>query len=167
MDCGGRVTKKTSAKYDCESCGISHYVNPKAAVAVFIINANNELVLAVRAQEPYKGELDCLGGFLDVGENFEQALIRELKEEVSIGESDLLNVTYVNSVYDDYPWGSMSVPVTSAYYVARLKPGAKLEPNDDVADIKIIPADQVNVEDFAWDGMKQAYQALLTLDILA
>lgn len=165
--CGGKVFKESNTKYTCEVCTLSHYINPKGAIGVFIITESDKLVMAVRAIDPHKGKLDCLGGFLDVGESFEQALYREVEEESGIKKDQLKEVTYLTSVYDDYPWGDIVVPVTSVYFVAKLKPGASPTPSDDVADIKIMSTSEISAEDFAWDGMRQAYQALLALNIVS
>lgn len=165
--CGGEVVKVLNTKYTCKKCGLDHYINPKAAVAAFVVLHTGEVALAVRGEEPYKGKLDCLGGFLDVGENFEQALYRELQEESGITASDVISIEYVASVYDDYPWGDIVVPVTSAYYIAMLKPGVKLVANDDVATIKTIQLEVLSPDNFAWDGMKQIFgEAVIAIDLL-
>lgn len=116
--------------------------------------------LAIRAHEPQKGKLDCLGGFLDVGENYEQALYRELAEEAGISKEDIYELEYLSSSYDPYPWQGDVTHTATVYFMARLKDGVTLTPNDDVAEIKVLVINSLNPEDFAWDGMKTAFDAL-------
>lgn len=157
-NCGAPVEEVSKTKYSCKQCETDHYVNPKAATTAFILTHNNKLVLAKRAHEPYKGQLDCLGGFLDVGENFEEALLRELHEESGITEKDIKTMHYLCSAYDDYPWNDAVVPVTAACYVIRLHAGVRLVANDDVETIKEATLDDLPQRPFAWDGMNEAFQ---------
>lgn len=154
--CGHELQKQTDTKFTCSNCGGQHYVNPKGAVAVLLLGDDQTVYLATRARDPQKGKLDCLGGFLDVGENFEQALYRELKEEAGIGEADITDLHYLSSSYDPYPWQGDVTHTASVYFVAKLKEGVALTPNDDVAAIHAYKIDELNKSDFAWDGMRKA-----------
>jgi len=49
-----------------------------------LFDDQGRIALARRAYEPEKGKLDPIGGFLDVGEDFEQAFYRELLGYTSI-----------------------------------------------------------------------------------
>ena len=68
----------------CSDCGFTYYANASAATAAIITNSKSEILLATRAFEPAKGKLDLPGGFVDMNETAEEALIRELKEELNI-----------------------------------------------------------------------------------
>lgn len=50
-----------------------------AAVAGLIFNEKGQLLLTIRAKDPGKGLLDLPGGFVDMGENADQALRREIE----------------------------------------------------------------------------------------
>lgn len=49
-----------------------------------LIIKNKQIVLIKKANGPYKGKLDLPGGTIEFGETPEQALMREIKEEVGI-----------------------------------------------------------------------------------
>lgn len=49
-----------------------------------LILKDNEIVLINKVGGPYNGKLDLPGGTIEFGENPEETLIRELKEEVGI-----------------------------------------------------------------------------------
>ena len=57
-----------------------------------LIIKNEQIVLINKANGPYKGKLDLPGGTIEFGETPEQALIREVKEEVGI---DIKNILYL------------------------------------------------------------------------
>lgn len=58
----------------------------KLAVSVFIDNGNDEFLLIQRSSESghYAGCWETPGGKVDEGESFDQALLREVKEETGL-----------------------------------------------------------------------------------
>src|SRR5262245_17429300 len=86
MSCGGRLrTVRDSGKprRRCPRCGWTFYDNPVPA-AVAIIPWRCRILLTKRAFPPYAGTWDLPGGFLEAGERPEQALRRELREELGL-----------------------------------------------------------------------------------
>jgi ADP-ribose pyrophosphatase YjhB (NUDIX family) len=65
------------------TCGNTTYINP-APVAVALVPVNDGLLAVRRNIEPKKGMLALPGGFIDVGETWQQAVVRELREETNI-----------------------------------------------------------------------------------
>lgn len=76
---------------------------------------DGKVLLAIKAEEPYKGEIDVIGGFLEDGEHPEDGVKREAKEETnltinptelldifidkySIGDHYTLNIYYVGEI---------------------------------------------------------------------
>lgn len=79
--CGSRHFSEDSFKSRrCMTCGFEMFVNPSAAVAAFITNSAGELLLTRRRSDPAKGTLDLPGGFCDMEESAEQAVMREVAE---------------------------------------------------------------------------------------
>src|SRR5208337_901997 len=68
----------------CKQCGFHFYFNAAAAVAGLIEDDKGRLLMTVRAHDPAKGALDLPGGFVDFDETAEDALKREVKEELSL-----------------------------------------------------------------------------------
>ncbi|MDJ0346059.1 NUDIX domain-containing protein [Streptomyces sp. H10-C2] len=71
----------------CAACGATAYRNPlPVAVALLPVRRESGTGLAVirRTIEPGRGLLALPGGFIDHGESWEQAVIRELAEETGI-----------------------------------------------------------------------------------
>ena len=82
----------------CDRCGWRWYANPKPAAAVILERATAdggvEILLLRRAVEPGAGDWDLPAGYLDPGESFERAAIREAFEEAGISV-DLVELTGV------------------------------------------------------------------------
>lgn len=72
----------------CVHCYRFYYRNPVPAVCCFIARGD-EVLLAQRAVEPCRGEWSLPGGFVELGETTEEALVREMREETGLEVSEL------------------------------------------------------------------------------
>ncbi|MGQ9465220.1 MAG: aspartate 1-decarboxylase [bacterium] len=81
--CGNAIIKKESALF-CHRCGWHFYNNPLPAVAGFVMNEKEEILLVKRGVNPEMGRWALPSGFVEQGETPEQAVIRELKEETGL-----------------------------------------------------------------------------------
>ena len=77
------VDKEHRSRFQCESCGFIHYMNPRVIAAV-IVEHDGRLLLQQRAMEPGAGGWTFPGGFLEIGETPAQGAAREAKEEVGL-----------------------------------------------------------------------------------
>ena len=67
----------------CGACGNTSYLNP-LPVAVVLLPVDQGLVVIRRNIEPRKGALALPGGYIDLGETWQEAGQRELREETGI-----------------------------------------------------------------------------------
>ena len=67
----------------CRDCGNTNYLNP-VPVVVLLLPVGNGLVVARRNIEPQKGTLVLPGGYLDLGETWQEGAAREMLEETGI-----------------------------------------------------------------------------------
>jgi 8-oxo-dGTP diphosphatase len=103
------------------------------------------IVLIERKNEP-RG-LALPGGFVDVGERVEDALVREMKEETNLDVS----ISRVLGIYSD-PKRDPRFHTASVVYVAK----AKGEPKggDDAKEAKLYSLDAIPMEKLVFDHTK-------------
>ncbi|MEO3975103.1 NUDIX domain-containing protein [Streptomyces sp. CAU 1734] len=87
-NCGAPYGPVSDWPRTCLTCGNTAYRNP-LPVAVALQPATDEngtgLVVITRSIEPERGGTALPGGFIDFGEEWQQAVVRELREETGIG----------------------------------------------------------------------------------
>ncbi|WP_020676753.1 NUDIX domain-containing protein [Geopsychrobacter electrodiphilus] len=81
--CGQKYVAKAPWPRRCLACGNTSYLNP-LPVVVMLLPMGNGLVVIRRNIEPQKGTLTFPGGYLDLGETWQQGACRELEEETGI-----------------------------------------------------------------------------------
>jgi ADP-ribose pyrophosphatase YjhB (NUDIX family) len=93
--CGSRFPVAEPWPIACTSCGNTNYLNP-IPVVVLLVPVGEGLVVARRNIEPQKGTLVLPGGYLDLGETWQEGAQREFLEETGIeidpGEISLYDV---------------------------------------------------------------------------
>lgn len=75
-------------KFKCKVCSFTFFQNVATAVAA-ILEYDKKIILIKRSREPGKGKLDLPGGFVDPKENAEEAVKREINEELKININKL------------------------------------------------------------------------------
>jgi len=128
------------------------YVNPSAAVGAFIVNNKGEVLICVRANEPSKGKWDLPGGFIDDDETAEQAIEREIKEELGM---NVVAGSYLFSEPNDYEYSGWNLPTLDIFFLFEVD-GVNPVPADDVADCYFVPLDQVEINRFGFLSMQRA-----------
>lgn len=103
IECGQKLEHINGASYACPQKHY-YYNNPRAAVAVVIINDNKEILVSKRGIEPRKGTYDLPGGFVEPGETVQAAAAREIAEEttITIGQINIITtyaVEYLENVH--------------------------------------------------------------------
>ena len=136
--------------WQCPGCGQTIYDNPRPATSIVIFNEAGELLLATRANEPHKGKQDLPGGFVDIGETILEGALRELKEELGLRPEDYSAPEYLGSATDIYPWQREQLPTVVTGFLVRLKPGVKIQANDDVAKTTFVDITTVTQAGIAW-----------------
>ena len=106
-----------------------------------------------RSKEPAKGTLDLPGGVVDRYESAEDAAHREVKEETGL---DIACCRYLCSIPNLYPYSGFEVHTVDMFFECLTESfdGAKAE--DDAAEIIILPANQLNPDDFGLQSIKKA-----------
>ena len=86
--CGGRtVVINGGFARHCEVCAEDHFPRTDPAVIVAVVDAKDRLLLG--CQKGWGNRVSVLAGFVEAGESLEQAIHREIGEEVDISLSEL------------------------------------------------------------------------------
>lgn len=157
--CGTELATKTEGIYVCQN-NHTLYVNAAPCVGIFFIDENNNVLLSVRGIEPFKGALDSFGGFIDDQERVEDALARELQEELGLTTDDYEAPKFLGSEIGRYPFGGESRSILSLFFWSRLKPNAKPVPADDVADLELVPLADLDLSKMDNTDVREAVRKL-------
>ncbi len=132
FQCGNelRITDLDGKKrFTCSGCGWIRYENPLPAVAAFVENGKDELLLIKRDAEPYKGRWALPSGFIEIEETPEDAVLRELKEETGVDGT----IERLIGVYSQ----RCKLYKNALLITYKIKPkGEYLCPGDDAKDVK-------------------------------
>ena len=100
--CGGKMHMHTDISKVCDKCG--REIWPQLNTAVICLIQRGDDVLLVHAHN-FRGTFyGLIAGFVETGENLEQALEREIKEETGL---TVTNIRYYASQPWPYPCGLM------------------------------------------------------------
>lgn len=103
----------------CPHCGFVHYGNPAPTVQAWIESEGRYLALR-RNQDPFRGQWNLPGGFVEAGEGGEEAIRREVREETGL-EIEIAGVIGIFS--SSYGEGEEALPILDIAYRARLAGG--------------------------------------------
>ena len=120
--CGERMSRAPGERaMKCVACG--HIAYPRISPAMMVlVKRGPEILLARNIAVPAGGRMSALAGFLEPGESIEDAVHREVREEVGFEVKDL---RYFASQSWPYPH-SLMIAFTAEYAGGELK----LDPNE-------------------------------------
>lgn len=100
-------------KINCELCG---FRNPKGTATAVIIK-DNKILLLKRNNEPFVGSWDLPGGFMQEKETPEQALIREVEEELG---GKATTITFIKTQHGTHLWKKDIVPILTSVFLVEI-----------------------------------------------
>lgn len=121
---------------------------PNLAIDLVIATDDNRHVWLVRRKDT--NQLATMGGFVNVGETVEQAVHRELKEEMNIELDHTHEQPQLQGVYSD-PKRENRRRNVSVVYVVRLAHSIQPKAGDDAKNVQKIPLDEIEQHDFFSD----------------
>jgi NAD+ diphosphatase len=138
--------------FECGACGFQFYLNAAAAVVALIEDREGRLLVVRRAREPGKGRLDLPGGFANHGETAEQALEREVKEELNL---DIESCTYFCSFPNTYLYGGIVYHTLDLAFACTARDLSVIRADDDVEGYLFLRADEIPVEEICFDSIRK------------
>ena len=151
--CGAKYKKVRTNPHLCPGCNREYYINPHPCNAVILENSKKEILLVIRGIAPHKGKFDLPGGFINLGENAEDSVKREVREELGIRITDF---SYFGSYVDRYPYKGISYYTLCFFYTARIPNRQPMKPADDVSSFIFVPKSRIPYGSLAFEGIKKA-----------
>ncbi len=157
--CGSkRFPKQADNSFLCGACSFHYYINPAAAV-VGILEDDAGRVLAVRrGMDPMKGTLDLPGGFIDRLETAEDALVREVREELNL---ELGNLRYLCSFPNRYLFKGMTYFTLDLAFVCQVRDISTLRLSDEIAEAVSLTPPDFDPEQFGFESMRRIIKTYL------
>jgi NAD+ diphosphatase len=102
-------TKPDERAKACPQCGLLHF--PRLAPAIIVLVERENQLLLARSRHFMPGMYSVLAGFVEPGESLEEAVVREVKEEVGI---EIKDIKYFGSQPWPFPH-SLMIGFTATY----------------------------------------------------
>jgi NAD+ diphosphatase len=134
----------------CPNCKLSVYPRISPVIMV-LIHRGNELLLLGRANRFPRGMFSALAGFVEAGETLEEAIVREVHEEVGVEVDD---IRYFGSQSWPFPQ-SLMIAFTARYAGGEIVPDGV-----EIAEAHFFPAD--NLPNLP-GGISIAYRLITTV----
>lgn len=143
-------TSDGGRSFYCEECNFNFYINNSAAVACLIFDKAGKLLLARRAVEPSIGKFDLPGGFIEPMESAEEAVVREIREELNVS---VLKMQYLISFPNEYVFSGFSVFTLDLAFICEIDYSEQIIPGDDVAATEFVKPDDIKMEELCSKSM--------------
>mgnify|MGYP002356712125 FL=1 len=103
--------------------------------------------------------LDLPGGFIDMGENAEHAVKREIQEELNL---EISKLEYVGTFTNKYLFAGIEYQTLDIVYLCTVDSFSDLKVDDDVSGYEFIDPAKVKQQDISFDSVRQiaAYVAV-------
>lgn len=139
----------------CAACGFRYFFNAAAAVGAFVVRPDGRSLWLRRAKPPRPGCLGLAGGFVDLGETVEAALVRELREEVGLVPERFV---FLGSAPNEYDYAEVRYPVCDLFFEVPLPADAAIRPQpEEVADWVWLAPAEVDPEEIAFPSVRQIF----------
>lgn len=157
--CGTESLTTGEVPFRCDQCDFTFFFGPVSAVGGIIPDDQGRLLLLRRARDPGKGKLGLPGGFVDAGESAEEALRREISEEVQLEVTECrLLVTFPNQ----YAYKGFVAPVLDLFFICQADTSQRLElDTDEVHSAHWHYCDEKTLDQMAFESNRLAIELFL------
>ena len=136
----------------CRDCGYVYFHNCASAVSA-LIESPQGIVLIQRQLAPKRGYFDLPGGFVGYGESLEEALAREVREELNL---ETENLRYLGSFPNVYTYKKVTYFTTDAFFTCSAVSLHTIKPNQEVSRIIIRKPMRIDLKRIAFDSTQNA-----------
>lgn len=157
--CGQKRLQATCVKsFGCEACGRPFFLNVAGAVAGLISDPEGAVLVTIRKYDPAAGTWDLPGGFLNPDERAEEALRREVREELGFDPGKL---TYVCSMPNDYAYKGVRYSTIDLLFRVKLDVRPVLTLDDEIASAHWVASNELDPTRFGLDSIRRLIQQVI------
>jgi ADP-ribose pyrophosphatase YjhB (NUDIX family) len=155
--CGGGLEERLlkagePQRLVCAACGFIFYIDPKLAVLA-LVPYQEGLVMVRRAIEPGYGLWVVPGGFVDLGEKVEEAVVREALEEANL----TVRVVRLLSVHSYRHSRTVLLSYITEYVSGEMRAG------DEELEARVFRPEEIPWEEIAFSSTRDALKEYLAL----
>ena len=143
--CGAPATVQFPRSMRCTRCEYVAFYNPKPVGCAIARDDDGRVWLARRGHDPGRGLWSMPGGFVDLGESVEEAIVREVREELDV-HATLGALVGVYSHADDR--------VVVIVYEARIDGTPR--PTDEAPEVGAFACDEIPWDELAFANDRAA-----------
>lgn len=144
-------------RHTCPVCAWEYYHNTATAVAG-ILEKDGKFLAVKRNLDPGKGLYDLPGGFVDPHESAENALKREVMEEL---KAEITDLKYLCSAPNVYHYKTIDYSTCDIIFQARINADNFEIETSEISSFKWLDKDSVNIDEFAFVSIKAGIEAYL------
>lgn len=138
-------------KFNCKACSFIFFHNIAAAVAA-ILEYDRRIILIRRGKEPCKGKLDLPGGFMDPRESAEEAIRREVKEEIKI---DVGTLQYFGSYPNVYEYKGVLYHTCDLFFYSKIDTPPTDFDKTEIEELVLINPSEIPEDKIAFESTKR------------
>ncbi|MBE7437651.1 MAG: NUDIX domain-containing protein [Spirochaetales bacterium] len=156
--CGADVRVEHGRACRCNVCDFILFFNVGAATAAIVEDESARLLFTIRAKEPAAGYLDLPGGFIEPDETAEEAIAREIKEELNVSVE---NLRFFCTVPNRYLFCGVIYHTLDVIFLGFLAREADLQPADDVTGFEWLKKEEIDLDRVGLDAARLALRKYL------
>ena len=149
----------TEKSLKCNRCGFRYFINMSASVAAIIRNEKNQILFTVRKHDPAAGMLDLPGGFVDLGETAEDAVKREIFEELNLKVN---KTEFIGTFTNKYQYAGIEYQTLDLVFNCSVESFDELKVADDVSGYVFLDPAKVKHEEIGLESIKKIVDFILT-----
>ena len=154
--CGADALRAQSEqRYVCGGCGFEYYLNVCGTVVGVIRHADGRLLCTVRGKDPGAGTLDFPGGFIDFYETAEEALHREIREELNL---EITTDRFLCSQPNQYVYSGVLYHTVDFFFLCTVNDWGAMKYDAEIRDSRLMRLEEVDLSEIGFESIRRGVE---------